>query len=273
MPVEFLSNTETKLLIDEVKKRFRVDFSVYSSMSFQRRSFEFFRNHNIESTNDFLRRAEKEVKLLQYFIKDISVQETEMFRDPDFWKILANDVLINLLSKKGNIKIWLPDSTTGEELYSLAIILFEKSFVDRTKIIVSSTSEISINNIKEGLYTSKKMEQNKGNYVRYKGFESEFSLYYKELGNKRKMNEELLQNVDYFTQSFHRKNELKEIDIIICRNKLLYYDYNYKNKLLGEFSESLANAGYLAVGIKEALPEEIVGLKFYNENERIYIKK
>jgi len=273
MSVDFLSNTDTKLLIDGIKRRFTVDLSGYSTMSFQRRINVFFANHNIEDTSDFLQRLEKENKLLKFFLKDITVEETEMFRDPEFWIFFANNILIDLLSRKEKITIWMPESTSGEDFYSLAIILYEKSFNNRVNVIVSSNSELNLSSIKDGIYTPKKMEHNKQNYFRYKGFETDFMSYCNDIGNKYQMNADLKTNTELLLLNSIPSKSPKNIDVVICRNKFLYYTSECKEKLLNVYSASLNKGGFLAIGIKESISETRPDFKIYNENEQIYIKK
>jgi chemotaxis protein methyltransferase CheR len=202
------------------------------------------------------------------FLHHFSVPFTEMFRDPSMWRKLKDDLISN--SKDKYFKIFLPSCSTGDEYYSLLILLDEIGILNSSHITVSSWSKKTIATIKEAIIPAKKMEINVANYKRFEG-KGNIESYFE--SNKIK---NLQKNTEFLNISiFDSKMPINQ-DIIIFRNKFIYFTQDTQNIVLEKLHNSLKIGGKLIIGIKENIfLTESTNSKFAKicEEDRIYKKK
>lgn len=269
--IEGITAVEAKKIIAIVKEKFNHDFSSYSFTSFRRRVAIANKNLNIFNIDNLIDRLMSESYFFDLFIKEISVPATEMFRDPSAWKFLGDYVLPKLFNNKDQVQIWIPECVTGQEIFTLSILLKELNLYNRAKIYSNFCSNSLIKSFKTSGYDLKKMEFNKANYLRYNE-SGDFSKYYRIENFRAYFNSELLANVvieKYFlTQML---NPFK-IDLIIYRNKFLYYNLAHQTEILELLTSSLDLNGYLFIGSKENAPDYKKHYKLISEQERIFKK-
>ncbi|MBI5218632.1 MAG: protein-glutamate O-methyltransferase CheR [Bacteroidia bacterium] len=269
-----LNNDAVFTLISVIKENYSCDFSEYSITSFKHRLSEVIRNHSLQTIDELIYRVSGDTSFFDFFLKEISVSETEAFRDTVIWRIIRFDIIKNLYEKiKTKIRIWLPGCTTGEELFSLVIILKENYFLDKVEIMASSISSKCIEQIKAGVFSIKKGEINLANYLRYKG-KSDFKTYYSVTANKATWDTGLIENVEFLKPMSLFNDPPENIHLILFRNSMIYYNYNLQNKVLRILHKSLTSDGYLILGAKETLGNFDIKDKFsvVNEKESIYKK-
>lgn len=243
---------EYREILNKIKEVYNYDYGDYALSILRNRINDTIRILNYSEVKDFLQDIEKDEKLFNYFSKEIAVDETEMFRDPSVWRILKSEVLPKLVGSN-TAKIWFPDVSSGDDIYSMAILLKETGLTDKFAIYASSHCSLCIEDIEKGVYDIKKKEVNIANYERFKG-EAQLSDYFRILNKKIHMNYGLLENVSFINKSMMEKSP-SGIKLIMFRNRMLYYNGSLKNKFLKLINEKLISGGYLCVGIKELIDD------------------
>ncbi|MBN1251921.1 MAG: hypothetical protein JXR51_16825 [Bacteroidales bacterium] len=243
--------TDFKNLIQSVKDNFYIDFSNYALSSLKRRVELFLQNFHFNNIDELIYKLNNDKKFFQVFLKNITVDTSEMFRDPEFWDEFKT-FIIKKSKNNTELKIWLPCSNSGEELYSLLIILEKLKLTEKTLIYVSSISTINVDNIKEASLEIKKMDVNSANFDRIEDGGNLFDFftiksYYAQL------NRTLLQNVKIIHHDIFTENAPDLFDIILFRNKMIYFNQQLKNKALNILKSALKIGGIIAVGVKESV--------------------
>jgi chemotaxis protein methyltransferase CheR len=208
-------------------------------------------------------------KLLQ----DLSITVTEMFRDPAFYRSLRENV-IPILKTYPFIKIWHAGCSTGEEAYSMSILIREEGLHDRTTIYATDFNQQALNRAKEGIFPNQMMKEYTTNYQLSGGTES-FSDYYTSSYDNVIMKQSLKTNIVWANHNLVTDSVFAEVHLILCRNVLIYFERDLQNKVQSLFYNSLINGGMLCLGSKETfhlaeLHEEYTGL---DKKQRIFKKK
>lgn len=263
---------EVEALIIEIKVRYGYDFSGYARASVYRRVKRFLENKNIASL-DLLRDAIfSDPYYFENFLQEITVNVTEMFRDPSFFLSLRKNVL-PLLSTYPYLKIWDAGCSTGEELFSLAILLEEVGLLDKTKIYATDINQKVLKQAKEGIFSSNNIAAYTAGY-KASGGEKEFSSYYVSHYGSLKFNSSLIKNVIFYPHNLASDSSFNEFHLILCRNVLIYFNSGLQERVFKLFDESLISLGYLALGKKEtlAMSDMHKNYNFVDKDNRIYRK-
>ena len=263
---------DVRQVVEIINDMYGIDLKNYSLTSFKRRLKIIINNHSLRDADTLIDYLKKDETFFQFFLKDIHVADTEMFRDPSVWRAIRFQVIKELYeSNKRRIKIWLPGCTSGEELFSLLILLKEAYLLDKVDIIATSISDKWISKIKTGSFDLKKEEINKANYIRLKGL-AEFTKYYDIKNSTGYWDASLLKNVQFLENKNILNDAPKNVSLVIFRNKLIYYNSSLQEQVIEKLHKSISIGGYLVVGIKETLPSGGVNPKFklFNESEKIY---
>jgi chemotaxis protein methyltransferase CheR len=217
----------------------------------------------LESTPEFF----------EEFLSEITVNVTEMFRDPTFWKVLREQIIPNILLNHDKISIWHAGCSSGEEVFSMAIMLREMEVLDKAKIIATDIDTAIINKAKLGTYSLKNMDLNSKNYEKAMG-KATLQKYYQESGNEAILDKSLVQNVSYRRHDLVKGGVFSKFDLVLCRNVMIYFNQNLQNEVLIKLHESLFKYGYLVIGSKESLIWCDISNKFIvvNNEEKIYKK-
>jgi len=208
----------------------------------------------------------------QIFLQEISIPDTEMFRDPSYWKIFRDQIIPGFL-QRNEFNIWIASSITGEELYSLCIILKEEHLLKNVKICATNISQRNIDFIRSGIYDLKKMEINEANYERYEG-KYNLNEYYKTFNNKAYMDTSLIDNVKFINFDIIKDEFPYEIEILFIRNMMLYFNRYLQNLVIQEIDKKIKKGGFLTLGVKESIIENNISsqyIKIYKE-ENIFKK-
>ena len=269
-----ISMLDTKKLICVIKDKYNVDYANYSLTSFKQRIDNVINIHNLGSVDRLIDKIQTEDSFKDIFYRDMTIPGTEMFRDPAAWRELAK--FLAEKTDKPNLRIWVPFCSTGEETYTLAIVLKELGILNKTKVFVSNRSPLNIKKAKSGEYPFKQFETNFANYKRYKNDENaNLGIYYNLQSTVGVMNTELIKNFEFIDHALYTEEGPKRIDVILFRNKLIYYNIALQEKVLNILRESLLPAGCLFIGIKETIEYNTVKDDFIcvNKEEGIYKKK
>jgi len=246
-----LDNTQFKELLESIRIEYGYDFTDYAEASIRRRVSHFMstRNHlNLEHLGKLILKDER---IFEEFVQELSVTVTEMFRDPPFFKSLRENVMKRLATYPF-IKIWIAGCATGEEVYSLAILLKEEQLLNRSIIYATDINQRSLQIAKEGVYAVENMKAYTANYQKSGGTGS-FSEYYKSKYNSVMFDKSLKQNIVFAPHNLAVDKSFNEFQLIICRNVLIYFNQDLQKKVIDLFYESLCPFGFLGLGNKESL--------------------
>jgi chemotaxis protein methyltransferase CheR len=267
------SDLEISLLLEAIFRKYGYDFREYSQAHIRRRIM------NSMALSGFLDVSQMQSKVLndQLFaselLQDLSITVTEMFRDPFFYRSLRENV-IPILKTYPFIKIWHAGCATGEEAYSVAILLQEEGLYDRTTIYATDFNQFALNRAKEGIFPNKMIKEYTANYQLAGGKES-FSSYYISNYDNVIMNQSLKKNIVWANHNLVTDSVFAEVNLILCRNVLIYFDKNLQNKVQTLFYNSLINGGVLCLGSKESLrySDLYEGYQELDRVQRIFKKK
>lgn len=270
--IEDIGIIDTKRIISFLFVTYGVDFSNYSLTSLKRRFIFVIQKNRIKSIDDFVQKLENK-DFFEKALFDITVNTTEFFRDPSFWREFIH-LIAEKIDTTLSYKIWLPDCASGEELYSLAIILSEENVLDKVKIFATNISLEKIEFVKQGIYEEKREDVNDANYKRI-NLKHNFENYYKSIGNNKfQMDQTLLRNVE-FSHSYNLStNAPQGIKFVLFRNSMIYFNKSLQNETIDIIYNSLLPGGYLAIGNKESINilESERKYKIISDSERIYQK-
>ncbi|MFN5831431.1 MAG: CheR family methyltransferase [Bacteroidota bacterium] len=227
------------------------DFSDYSMPSLHRRFQRYIDLNKISDFKQFLKDLMNDSSLINNLIEEVTVNVTEMFRDPSFFSAMRRDIVpsLNVLPV---IKIWHAGCSTGEEVYSMAILLKEHDLLDRSIIYATDINQSVLDTAKSAKYSVETLKENETNYIESGGLKK-LADYYTTLNGEVIMNEDLKSKVIFSTHNLVSDNAFNQFDLIVCRNVLIYFNKSLQDNVLQMFYSSLAENGMLAIGSKETI--------------------
>lgn len=267
-----LFENEVEELILEINSRYGYDFSGYSRASVYRRIKRFLTNKNLVSLRNLKEQVFSDPYFFEGFLQEITVNVTEMFRDPSFFLSLRKNVL-PILSTYPYIKIWDAGCSTGEELFSLAILLQEEGLLEKSRIYATDINQKVLKQAKEGIFPASQLPANTSAYYAAGG-KKEFSSYYVSHYGSLKFSSNLIKNVIFYPHNLATDSSFNEFHLILCRNVLIYFTSELQEKVFHLFNKSLVKLGYLGLGKKETLSmsETNKSFNFVDKENRIYRK-
>jgi len=266
------SQEELKSFLEAIKFMYGYDFMDYAEASIKRRIMNFMSIYKISSLQELSKLLLKDEHFFEIFIQELSVTVTEMFRDPTFYKSLRENIMERLATYPA-IKIWIAGCATGEEVYSIAILLKEEGLLERSIIYATDINQKSIHIAKEGLYSVENMKSYTANYNKAGGKYS-LSEYYISKYNSIMFDKSLRQNIVFSPHNLTVDKSFNEFQLIVCRNVLIYFNQQLQNKVINLFHESLCPFGFLALGSKESLlfTDKKTSFEDIDKRERIFMK-
>lgn len=272
---EILENQdiEIRLLIEAINQKYGYDFRNYSQAHIKRRILNRFHLSGLNSIGEMIHEALNNNRFVDEILMDLSITVTEMFRDPLFYMALRQEV-IPVLKTCPFVKIWHAGCASGEEVYSMAILLKEEGIYHKCQIYATDFNPLIIKHAKEAIYPANRMKEFTISYQRSGGIRS-FSDYYTAHSDVAKLNDSLKKNIVFATHNLVTDSVFAEVNLIICRNVLIYFDKLLQDKVVNLFMESLTNGGFLCLGSKENLQFSSWYPNFepFIEKEKIYVKK
>jgi chemotaxis protein methyltransferase CheR len=266
-----IEDIELETLINVVYEYYGFDFGSYSKASLKRRVTRLYQLDGFEYFHEFLAKVRSDADYYKRMVEEITVNVTEMFRDPLFYSILRKDIL-PILGTKPFIRIWHAGCATGEEVYSMAILLKEANLLHKSLIYATDINEIVLNSAKKGVFPLRMMKQYSENYLISDGKE-DFSTYYSANYGIAKFNEELSERMVFSQHNLVSDSSFNEFDLILCRNVLIYFDKDLQDRVLQLFDDSLPKLGYLVLGAKETMKYSVLQGKYKQlEKEKIWRK-
>lgn len=242
---------EIDLLLEAVYRRYGYDFRSYARASIERRIRLFLSSSGCLSISAMIPKVIHDRDFCSHLVRYFSVSVTEMFRDPAVYRIIREEV-VPLLKSWPHIKIWLAGCATGEEVYSLAILLKEEGLYERATIYATDFSDEALDRAREGIYEPVRLQDATRNYQKAGGKRS-FSEYYLARYDAATMDASLKEKLVFFNHNLATDTVFGEMHLIFCRNVLIYFNRALQNRALNLFTDSLVHGGFLCLGTKETL--------------------
>ena len=270
--VQDIDIADLKKITDLVQVKYGYDFRNYAMSSFKRRMLRILELKNL-TIESLLKKLNDQPGFIEEFLDELTVNVTEMFRDPGFWRILRDEIIPGILLNHKTFKIWHAGCSSGEEVLSMAIMLKEMGILQDVQLFATDLDVNILEKAKSIAYPIKNMELNEKNYIRFEG-KTTLKDYYKEENGKAIFDKELMQNVTFRKHDLVKGEVFNKFDLILCRNVMIYFNQTLQNEVLKKFHESLFKYGYLAIGSKESLIWCDVANKFLvvNNEEKVYKK-
>ncbi len=267
-----LSDQDIDLILKDAHILYGYDFTNYSRASLKRRLTRLITADHFISFAEFRYRVRQDRDYFKRFVEEITVNVTEMFRDPHFYRTLREDVL-PVLATSPLIRIWHAGCSTGEEVYSMAILLKEANLLHKTLLYATDINPSVLEKVRHGMFPMNQMKQYSENYI-LSGGREDFSRYYTAQYNSAKFDEELGEKIVLATHNLVSDGSFNEFHLILCRNVLIYFDKPLQDRVLKLFYDSLQMLGFLGLGSKETLrfTEVFKNFKQVRPNEKIWRK-
>ena len=242
---------EIDLLVQALYEAYGFDFRQYSRPSLRRRIWRRVDAEGLVTVTGLLERVLHDQRAVQRLISDLSVSVSAMFRDPTFFAVFRKKV-VPLLRTYPFIRIWNAGCSTGEEAYSLAILIREAGLYDRTRIYATDMNEAALDQARAGSFPIAKMRDYTANYIEAGGTHS-FSEYYADAGDRVVIERSLSENVVFAQHNLVTDRSFNDFQVILCRNVMIYFDRQLQARVHDLLYESLVNFGILGLGIRESL--------------------
>lgn len=246
-----VSDNELDVLVNELFQTYGYDFTDYARSSLKRRINRLLIIDRHPSFAELLYRVRTDADYLAHVVEEITVNVTEMFRDPQVFKVLREQIL-PVLATHPLIRIWHAGCATGEEVYSTAILLHEANLLHKTLLYATDINPSVIENIRRGTFPLQHMKQYSENYISAGG-KKDFSSYYTAAYGWAKFDDGLKQKMIAATHNLVSDRSFNEFQLIFCRNVLIYFNKGLQETVLSLFDASLEKLGFLVLGSKENL--------------------
>lgn len=264
---------ELRLLMEAIYAKYSQDFRHYSGTSQKRRVRKALQEMGCATISALQEKVLHDPAAFQQLLDVLTVPFSEMFRDPSFYQALREHV-VPVLQTYPSLKVWIAGCSTGEELYSVAILLEEEGLLERSLIYATDISTSALEKAKQGIFQLDRMQTYTANYQAAGGRRA-FSDYYVAAYQAARFDRRLIRNVTFADHSLATDNVFSETHLVLCRNVLIYFDRALQDRALGLFHESLGHRCFLGLGSKESIDFSSYANRFEPvvKLERLYRKK
>jgi chemotaxis protein methyltransferase CheR len=242
---------EIDLLLEAIYRRYGFDFREYAPASLKRRLWRRASAEGVLTMSALQDRLLRDSNCMERLLLDLSINVTAMFRDPSFYTAFREHV-VPLLHTYPFTRVWIAGCSTGEEVYSLAIVLDEEELLDRCRIYATDINESVIEKARLGVFPLDKMQEYTQNYMKADGKRA-FSEYYLASYDGAVFDKRLVHHAVFAQHNLVSDNAFNEFHVIVCRNVMIYFDRTLQQRVLGLFHESLVHLGVLGLGRKESI--------------------
>ena len=261
---------EFDLILEAIYQKYGYDFRNYAKASLRRRLRYRLSQSNLKTISEMQHKLLNDKGFFDTLLLDLTINVTEMFRDPSFFKALR-EIVIYELKKQPFIKVWHAGCSSGEEIYSTAILLKENGMYESSLIYATDTNEMVLDKAKSGIFPIEKMKDFTVNYRKAGGIAS-FADYYTARYDNAIMDNSLKKNIVFSNHNLVTDSVFGEMDLIMCRNVLIYFNRELQDRVFRLFLDSLRPGGFLCLGSKETVRFSSLSGNFENviEKERVY---
>lgn len=246
-----ITKKELDDLLGVVKLRYGYDFTDYAFASLKRRILRFASIASVGDLFELQFRLVNDNIFFSWFVQSVTVNVTEMFRDPHAYKALREEVLPKLAAYP-IIKIWHAGCSSGEEVFSMAILLYEQGLLGRTRIYATDINPVMLEKASSGIISATHMKEYTQNYI-LSGGKNDFSSYYTAKYDNAIINKELRKDIIFSQHNLVTDSVFNEFHLVVCRNVIIYFNKDLQARVINLFYDSLSPFGYLLLGIKESL--------------------
>lgn len=246
-----LEQLEVRLLLEGIFKQYGFDFRSYAYASVRRRLWKRIEAEGLTTISGLQERVLHEPAMMERLLLDLSINVTAMFRDPGFYRVFREQVVPTLRTYPF-IRLWHAGCATGEEVYSMAMLLEEESLYERSRIYATDINEVVLQKAKAGIFPLDRMQEYTENYIAAGGKRA-FSDYYVAKYGGALFSPHLTRNVVFSQHNLVTDSSFSEFNAILCRNVLIYFDKSLQARVHELFYNSLAMFGVLALGSRESL--------------------
>jgi chemotaxis protein methyltransferase CheR len=267
-----LEEVEIELLLEGVFRHYGYDFRDYAAASIRRRLRHLMASEGLSSVSDLTEKVLHDPAWLDRLLAAFSINVSAMFRDPSFY-VAFREKLVPILRTYPFVRIWHAGCSTGEEVYSTAILLHEAGLYDRCRIYATDINEAVLRKARNGIFPLTAMKAYTANYIQAGGA-SAFSEYYTAEYDSAIFRPWLKQNLVFAQHNLAMDTSFNELHVIVCRNVMIYFNRTLQSRVVDLFSSSLVRLGFLCLGNKESLngtPGE-AAYDVLDADERIYRK-
>jgi chemotaxis protein methyltransferase CheR len=242
---------EVELLLEGIFRHYGFDFRSYAYASIRRRLWKRIEAEGLTTISGLQERVLHEPAMMERLLLDLSINVTAMFRDPEFYRVFREQVVPTLRTYPF-MRLWHAGCATGEEVYSMAILLEEEGLYERSRIYATDINEVVLQKAKAGIFPLERMQEYTENYIAAGGKRA-FSDYYVANYGGALFSPSLTRNVVFSQHNLVTDRSFSEFNAILCRNVLIYFDKSLQANVHELFYDSLAMFGVLALGSRESL--------------------
>ena len=251
MPTTRDQDIELRLLIDAIFHKYHYDFRGYATASLKRRMGSAMTRFGCNTLSQLQDKLLHDPSIFPPLLDYLTVQVSEMFRDPGYYKALRDEV-VPLLRTYPSLKVWVAGCSAGEEAYSLAILLREEGLLERTLIYATDINTDALKRAEAGVYPLEQIALYTQNHQK-SGGRSSLSDHYTAAYGRAVFDKSLRKQMVFSDHSLATDSVFAEVHLVSCRNVLIYFDRQLQDRALGLFSEALCRKGFLGIGSKESL--------------------
>ncbi len=264
---------EIDLLLEAIQRCYGYDFRGYAPASLRRRLWHRVHGEGLQTLSGLQERVLHDPSCMERLLRDLSINVTEMFRDPSFYRAMRERVF-PLLRTYPFIRVWNAGCSTGEEIYSLAIAMREEGLLDRARIYATDIDEAALQRARSGTFALERMQRYTENYLRAGGREA-FSAYYSADGDVARFDPALAAGAVFAQHNLVTDGSFNEFQLIVCRNVLIYFGRELQEDVIALFGASLARLGILALGRKESIRQSCHAAEYEPlvEDEKIFRRR
>jgi len=264
---------ELDLLVEAIFRKYHYDFRDYSAASLKRRLLQAREHFGCQTFSGLQERVMHDGTLLPQLLGYLTVQVSEMFRDPTFFRALREQVVPHLRTYP-SLKVWVAGCSSGEELYSLAILFREEGLEERTMFYATDINTDALRKAESGVYDLERISLFTANHQR-SGGKSSLSDYYTAAYGAAVFDKTLRKRTVFSDHTLASDAVFAEMQLVCCRNVLIYFNRELQDRAVGLFKDSLVRRGFLGLGSKESLHFSSHAAEFseFNREERLYQKR
>lgn len=271
-----INKLELRLLFEGVFQKYGYDFRNYAPDSARRRVEHFMKAEGLPNVAAVQHEVLHSSDFMERLFKDLSINVTEMFRDPEYFLAVRQRVvpeLMVLLDDLGHLKIWHAGCSTGEEVFSMCILMHEEGLLDKSQIYATDFNNKVLTKAKHGIVPIDTMKNNINNYHKAGGKE-DFADYYVANYQGARLHKKFSEKIVFSNHNLSTDHSFGEMQVIVCRNVLIYFDRKLQERVFKLFDESLSTGGILCLGSNETLQLSQIYSRYeiLSQKRRIYKK-
>lgn len=272
MNTEETEELETRLVLEAIFAKYGYDFRGYGEVSMRRRVAAALARSGLAHRGELQHRILLDPEFFASVLDDLTVQVSEMFRDPAFYRVFRQEV-VPILRTYPELKIWHAGCASGEEVYTTAILLAEENLSERTQIYATDISARAVERARAGVYPQARLAAFADNYAA-SGGQRPFEDYYSAAYGGFVVREWLRKSIVFFQHDLVSDYALGEMHVVLCRNVLIYFGPALRERVLSLFANSLCRSGFLCLGSSESMPpSRAPQFGEFSRAERIYRRR